>query len=160
MCHSYTCGTPTPMCISCNIETIDCWHVTFASKFLLFCMCYQKSKLISEYQLSNLERVPFVVLYPPLKKKPINKKKTVFSLFISCYLTLFCVSNIHVSQLILFHHDKTRHLTWSRTRRPDPWRARRALYQCTQRGWADSFGSHDNYKGESTDSVISLLYSH
>ena len=30
-------------------------------------------------------------------------------------------------------------------------------YQCTQRVWADSFGSHDNYKGESTDSVISLL---
>ena len=42
--------TPTPMYISCNSETINCWHVTFASKFLLFCMCYQKSKLISEYQ--------------------------------------------------------------------------------------------------------------
>ena len=38
-----------PTCI-CNSEIIYYWHVTFASKFLLFCMCYQKSKLISEYQ--------------------------------------------------------------------------------------------------------------
>ena len=32
-----------------TVKHIDCWHVTFALKFLLFCMCYQKSKLISEY---------------------------------------------------------------------------------------------------------------
>ena len=41
------------MCISCNSKKIDCWHVTFASKFLLFCMCYQKSKTNIWILISN-----------------------------------------------------------------------------------------------------------
>ena len=28
--------TPTPLSISCNSKQIGCWHVTFASKFLLW----------------------------------------------------------------------------------------------------------------------------
>ena len=42
-----------PLLLPCvshvTVKQIDCWHVTFALKFLLFYMCYQKSKQISEY---------------------------------------------------------------------------------------------------------------
>ena len=62
---------------------------------------------LSSLSIKEAESVPFV---PSTKKKMPIIKRRLFFLFISCYLTLFCVSNIHVSQLILFHHDKTRHL--------------------------------------------------
>ena len=60
-----------------------------------------------------LERVPFV---PSTKKNADYKKKTVFlclyfmlSYYIMCFLDLQ-FTYIYISQLISFHHNKTRHL--------------------------------------------------
>ena len=48
-------GTPTPLSMACNSKQIGWWHVTFASKFLLFCMCCKQFKLvISELSITNL----------------------------------------------------------------------------------------------------------
>ena len=43
LCFEGPCPTPSAMCISCKIKqsNIACWHSNFASKFLVFCMCYQ-----------------------------------------------------------------------------------------------------------------------
>ena len=46
--------TPTPLSMACNSKQIGWWHVTFASKFLLFCMCCKQFKLISELSITNL----------------------------------------------------------------------------------------------------------
>ena len=80
----------------------------------------------------------------------------MLSYYIMCFLDLdLQFTYMYLNWFYFITTKPATYLTWSRTR--NPWRAKRALYQLTQRGWADSFGAHDNYKGESTDLVISLL---